>query len=772
MRRFLAHFLVAILILTAATSAALFLTPQGRSVMARIEKKHRAGELEQTAHQVLRRLVPRVTSGPTVNDMSIEPSRNDLPEFVTIGAIPTDQLTPTIGGEADVDAGRAWTHSFGDAGSTKFSDIEWLPPERVEGLEYAWTYETPEAAANIQATPVFTGRYLVFPDALDRIVAIEPQTGEIAWQFEPGLTAPAKRGLIFVQDQDAAEGHGVIYFPVAGRVFAIDAQTGEPIHGFGGSGSVNVGFSVRVAAQVSGDLLYVASFMPAVHAINRHTGERLWTANLITGDVTGSLIGRLLQGQADFDGANPWGGMSLDAARGLLFLTLSNPVPVAYGATRVGDNAPANSVIALDASTGARVWLFQEIVHDLWDLDIAAPPVLGRIERNDVWYDVVSVATKSGNLIVLDRLSGRPVYDWRLRRAPTSLVPGERTAAYQPDPILPEPFGRMSFTLDDVTDIGQSNRESVLANLSEARFGFYAPHEPDRQTVFFGLHGGAMHMGATLDPRSGIIFVASSHVPSSFSITQSGSRQLSSITRIAGDGAQLYGDSCAACHGDLLEGDVGPSLAALDPAFSRGRFYSVLNDGLRAMPAVPELSDSDRDTLYRMIVLGEGVERTAIEGGPEPDSAPSAGEYRRTAYQRLNDHEGYPGSRPPWGTLTAIDLSTGRHVWRVPLGRHDALVARGIPQTGTVNLSGPVVTSGGVVFAAGTTDRLLRAFDATTGEEIWEVTLPFVGSASPVMFEYAGAAYVVVPATGGGTLSYYDPSVETGSAFVAYRVAR
>ncbi len=770
MKRFLAYFLASLFILIVVGTSALFLTPQGQSIIVRVQEKHRAGELNQTVFQLVRPMVVSATGGPTVGDPSVEPAREDLPEFTTIPALPVASMTPSLSIGGSTETGLGWTQSFGDAGSTKFANIDWLTPERAAGLEYAWTYETPEAAANIQATPVFTGRYLVFPDALDRVVAVEPQTGEIVWKFAPGLTAPARRGLNFVPEKNGAEGQGVIYFSVSGRVFALNAQTGEPVLGFGRTGSVSVGYSVRAAPQVRGDVLYVASFMPAVHAFNRHTGERLWTSDLLTGELGGSLVGRLLFGDTRFDGANPWGGMSLDIQRGLLFLSLSNPVPVAYGATRVGDNAPANSVIALDATTGAQVWQFQEIMHDLWDLDIAAPPVLGRIKRKGVWYDVVAVATKSGNLIILDRLTGQPVYDWRLRRAPTSIVPGEKTAPYQPDPILPEPFGQMSFSLDDVTDIGASNRDSVLAQVEEARFGFYVPHEPDRQTVFFGLHGGAMQMGAALDARNDVLFVASSHVPSSFSIAQVGSRKNSSIIQIEGDGARAYTERCATCHGEHLEGDVGPSLSALDPAFSRGRFFSMINNGVRSMPAFPDLAVSEVDALYRMMVLGEGVKRVTADGGPEPENATSEARYRRTAYQRLNDLEGYPGSRPPWGTLTAINLSTGRHVWRVPLGRYDELIERGIPQTGTVNLSGPVVTSGGVVFAAGTTDKLLRAFNATTGEEIWEAELPFVGSASPMVFESAGAAYVVVPATGGGTLSYYDPSVETGSAFVAYRV--
>ena len=765
MKRLFVCFVVAITIF----SALIFLTSYGQQQITRIEQKYQSGEWEQTVHQTLGRLA---SSNKAIVEPTIEPSREGLPEFFNISAIPTEQLTPSLNLDSTPGSGGRWVHSFGSATSTKFSDIEWLTPERVMEIEHAWTYSTPDASAHISATPVFTDRYLVFPDALDRIVAVEPKTGDVAWHFKPGLKAPAGRGLVFVSEPSADEGSGVVYFAVSGKVFAIDALTGKPIPDFGVSGSVDIGFSIRVAPQVRGDQLYVASFMPAVHALNRNTGERLWTSNLLTDEITNSFLGRLLKGWSDFDGANPWGGMSFDLERGLLFLTLSNPVPVGYGATRIGENAPANSIVALDADTGKRVWYFQEIMHDLWDLDIAAPPILGRIQRNEAWHDIVAVPTKAGNLIVLDRLSGRPVYDWRLRRAPSSLVPGERTAAYQPDPVIPEPFGRMAFEIDDVTNIGEINRLSVLEQLREARFGFYVPHEPDRQTVFYGLHGGAMHTGAALDERRGILFIAASHVPSSFSITKRGSRHDSEIRQIEGHGAMVYRAHCAACHGDLLEGVSGPSLSNIDAGTSRGRFYSILDNGLRAMPAVPALTENERDAVYRLIVLGEGMERVAVEGDPELPETTVVEGYSRTAYQRLNDIEGYPGSRPPWGTLTAVDLSTGRHVWRVPLGRHEELMARGIPQTGTVNFSGPTATAGGVIFAAGTTDKLLRAFDASTGAEIWEAQLPFVGSASPMVFEFDNAAYVVVPATGGGTLSYYDQSVEIGSAFVAYRLSR
>jgi quinoprotein glucose dehydrogenase len=144
--------------------------------------------------------------------------------------------------------------------------------------------------------------------------------------------------------------------------------------------------------------------------------------------------------------------------------------------------------------------------------------------------------------------------------------------------------------------------------------------------------------------------------------------------------------------------------------------------------------------------------------------------FTRTAYQKLRDREGYPGSRPPWGTLNALDLNSGRIVWRVPLGRYQALIDKGLPLTGTENMGGPMVTAGGLVFVSGTKDLLIRAFDSESGKVLWEHALPFVGSASPMTYEHKGQQFIVIPATGGGTLALYDSRVATGGSFVAFRL--
>ena len=140
--------------------------------------------------------------------------------------------------------------------------------------------------------------------------------------------------------------------------------------------------------------------------------------------------------------------------------------------------------------------------------------------------------------------------------------------------------------------------------------------------------------------------------------------------------------------------------------------------------------------------------------------------------ERLVDLEGYPGIKPPWGTLTALNLNNGKIIWQVPLGYFEKLKKRGILNTGTANFGGPTATLGGLVFVGGTLDKLIRAFDTDTGKELWSHKLPYIGSAPPTVYEAKGEQYIVIPATGGSSLKkMYPDLVESGDAYVAFKLA-
>jgi len=275
-----------------------------------------------------------------------------------------------------------------------------------------------------------------------------------------------------------------------------------------------------------------------------------------------------------------------------------------------------------------------------------------------------------------DRVTGKPVFDFKLRRAPVSRLPGERTAPYQPELDLPQPFAKQAFEPADVTDIGEENRKSVLEQLETRNFGFYEPYEEGVETVFFGLHGGAQWPGAAADPARGLLYVASSHLPSMTTVINTAG-QGDDSGRPDSPGRKIYQDKCADCHGANREGGDGPALVWLSQRLSKHRFSAIVRDGFQAMAPVEGVSTADVGALADYLFSIDAA-KTQIR-----NQSRRSGDYRfvRTQYRKLKDLEGYPGSKPPWGTLNRINLNTGKIEWRVALGEHAALYSSRAPKT-------------------------------------------------------------------------------------------
>ncbi len=197
-------------------------------------------------------------------------------------------------------------------------------------------------------------------------------------------------------------------------------------------------------------------------------------------------------------GANCWSGIALDEVRGIAYIPTASPKSNFIGIGHRGNNLFANCLIALDVRTGKRLWHFQEIAHDIWDQDIPAPPNLATITRDGKRVDVVAVTTKIGETLVLDRVTGKPIFPFRLRRAPTSDLPGEVTAPYQPDPELPERFSHMEFTPADITDRTPEAAEFVTERVRSAVTGFFQPPTLGRTILYLGMDGGAEWSGSCL----------------------------------------------------------------------------------------------------------------------------------------------------------------------------------------------------------------------------------------------------------------------------------
>lgn len=665
--------------------------------------------------------------------------RSRLPQFETIPAAATESLTPANGWPS-LESYRTWTRSQGGPTSNRYSALTTINRGNIAKLKVAWTYRSGDGLGNVQCNPIVVGRTMYAPTSGKHIVALDATCGKELWRFRPESgnalqDIPARRGLLYWPGADGV--HPRIIFAAGTWIYALDPETGQPIPSFGQSGRTEIPTAGSAGAVVWRNVLIVPGYLGDVYGYDVVSGKQLWRFHTIPrpGEYGADTWAHPEQG------ANCWGGVALDEPRGIAYVSTGSPKPNFVGRNRRGDNLFGNCVIALNAATGERLWHFQEVRHDIWNYDIPAPPNLVVVEREGRKVDAVAQVTKLGHTLLLDRVTGEPLFPVRLRRAPESKIPGEFTAVYQPDLELPERFidHFVTFEREHITDRTPAAREYVEKLVAGARYGtWFSPMELNRPTVTYGDNGGANWPGASFDPESGRLYVTSNELPWIMSILRDDDPP-PQVPATAGETA--YQQYCGACHGQARRGlGMVPGLLGLRHRMNDTDLMQVMREGRGAMPAMAQVPIDAAKTLADFLFARDR------SGSSSPPA--SGTPYIHAAFRRMLDHEGYPGIKPPWGTLNCIDLNTGKLLWKARLGEHPELKKAGVPKTGTENYGGATTTAGGLVFCSGTRDGKIRAFDSASGDELWAGDLPHDGSTPPTTYEIDGRQYVVIAAMG------------------------
>jgi quinoprotein glucose dehydrogenase len=683
--------------------------------------------------------------------------RSRLPEFQLIEAAKPEELTPT-NGLPEAASLRSWTVSHGDPFADRYSALTQINRGNVRNLREAWVYHSHDGNGNVQANPIVVDGVLFAPTPGRAIVAIDAAKGTELWRFQLEAVArprqqdpPARRGLVYWPGSGAHPPR--LVFSAGDWVYALDPKTGRPLADFGANGRVPLPTGGTAVGVVWQGTFIVPGLLGDIFAYDIGNGSLLWRFHTIP--EAGEPGGDTWSGPGYGNGAHCWGGVSLDEARGIVYAAIGNASPDFIGVDRLGDNLYSDCVVAIDARTGSRRWYFQNVRHDIWDLDCPAPPNLLTITRGGRKVDVVACLSKVGDTLLLDRVSGKPIFPIRLRRAPTSTLPGEETSPYQPDPELPEPIASQDFRIEDVTSRTPAAHDFVVKQLEHAVYGWFQPPSAGRPMIYAGSRGGAEWTGACVDVPTGRIYLNSNHLIGMVKVFPNDERERDpALAPSAGE--KLFLQMCSGCHG-AGRGGVGmvPALVGLRHRMTDDQVVELLRTGRGPMPPAPPMTPEQRRDLLDFLMRRNQP--------PPAVSATGALPYFQDGWNFIKDQDGYPGCKPPWGLLNCIDLNTGKIVWRVPLGEYEALTKQGVPKTGTENFGGPTVTAGGLVFCSGTIDPMIRAFDKDTGEEVWSARLPWTGSAPPSVYEVDGREFVVISATGGGKIE--TPS---GDAYVAF----
>ena len=662
-----------------------------------------------------------------------------------------------------------WPGYGGGQEGTRYSPLRQIDKSNVGKLVEAWRYDTADGMGASQTQPIVVDGVLYGMTPKHKTVAINAATGEKIWQFDSGIAGNApNRGLVYWTDGKERR----IFSAVRNYVYALDAKTGRIVNSFGDDGRIDLRVGLRrEVASVSlvlttpgviyKDLLIMGGRLPEslpaapgdIRAYDVRTGKVRWQFHTIPHPGEPGYE-TWPKGAWNYSGAaNNWAGMAVDPKRGIVFVPTGSASSDFYGADRLGDNLYANSLIALNAADGKRIWHFQAIKHDIWDRDFPSPPTLVTVRRNGKTIDAVAQTSKQGWLYLFERATGVPLFPMESRQFPASDVPGELAAETQMVPLKPEPFARQLLTEDLLSNRTAAVKEWAKEKLKTFKNGGqFVPFAVDRETVIFpGFDGGAEYGGSAFDPDSGLLYVNANDVAWTASLTLN--------TAGASAGKKLYLTQCAICHGDQLQGAPPqfPPLQNLAGKTAR-QLTKVIQEGSGRMPPFPAIRDADLAGLLKFLQSGEtkeGVNKDEAEGP----------KYRFIGYHKFLDPDGYPAVAPPWGTLNAINLNTGEYAWKVPLGEYPELAAQGMKDTGSENYGGPVVTAGGLVFIGATNfDKKFRAFDKATGKLLWEAQLPFSANATPVTYTVAGRQYVVIYASGGKDRR----TPQTGGVYVAF----
>ena len=619
-----------------------------------------------------------------------------LPRKILAAALfPFFLLTPSVHSQE-------WPHVGGDAGGSRYSPLKQITKENVSRLEVAWEHDTGDFSdgtnlrrfSAFEATPLVIDGVMYVSTPFHRLLALDPETGDRLWLFDSKFDKTARvslytsRGLAYWSDGEQGR---IFLADQMARLFSLDVATGKPDPKFADRGMLDLRrgitekfpdlrYYLTSPVAVCGDVVIAGSRVSDgeaqgppgdIRGFDARTGKQLWRFHSVP--RPGEFGNDTWEGDSwkDRSGVNAWSLLSVDEKRGMVFVPLTSPGTDFYGGDRKGANLFSNCVVALDCKTGRRRWHFQTVHHDLWDWDLPAQPSLVTVRRSGREIPAVAQITKLGFVYLLDRLTGRPLFEVQERPVPPSKIPGEHSSPTQPFPVKPPPFARQTMTMDDITDVTSESRAECLEMVKDAlvESPMFRPIGTGLTVMFPGTNGGANWGGASFDPTTGVLYVNS----------------------------------------------------------------------------------MDLGGLYRMV--------------KRPQGSKTPYRVRGTKWGRFWDSNQYPCQKPPWGSLTAIDLETGEFRWQSTLGVVDELMKRGIPKTGAPNLGGPIVTAGGLVFIGATNDKRFRAFDKDTGEELWVTRLPESGHATPMTYlgRKTGKQFVVIAAGGGN-----DYNKTAGGKVVAF----
>ena len=634
----------------------------------------------------------------------------------------------------------SWIRSNGGNFSNKFSNIENINLKNINDLNLYFKLNLNDGLVkkkwmnNVETNPIFYEGILFFVTPFKELIALDVIEKEILWKFK-SLKKIDSRGISLWINKDDLDS-SCIFVPIRNGLFCVNYKNGKLNTKFGKSGFIKTGI-VRAAPVIWKDYVIVATVDDQkVKYFNLKDGSKAFELNIHPSE-------------RQFKGGSPWGGISIDTKNNLLFLTTGNPRPALIGTSRKGLNKNANSIIAINLNKKEIVWSFQEVAHDLWDYDIASPPLLASIRINNKLLDVVIVTTKIGNTLIFDRLTGESFHDIFYQNVPSSDFFQEEVSPKQISIEMPEPLIKLETSIYDLDDRILFDKQKILDNIDNYKFGKFIPPSFNKDVLVYGLHGGAQWPGGVFDPYTQNLYVQVNQIPWLLKLFISSDRPPPESLK---NDFELYKDKCSKCHEE-----------------NRGGIYITKDEKvIKNVPSLIKIFENKyknfknfKETVNKKNYIDiktdklKKIHNLFLEWDKE---ILNYNDYKiNFQWSQFLYSDDLPATKPPWGEIISINLIHGKINWRVPNGYI------GDKKLGTSNFGGLISTAGELIFATGTEDKKIIALNANTGDEVWSYDMISSGSTAPITFKIENKQYLAVIASGG---RYHNYTKSNGELYI------